>query len=141
MTLVRSVVCRNLALYGGGISLDNAVARIQDSEIAKNIALVWGGGFYCRETMLTITGSTLASNASIGGGGIDARYSVDLVMDSCLVIGNTAMRIGAQGAGGGLNLQSGEQVLMRSTFFGNFAPVAAALNCGPETHLRNCIFA
>ncbi len=141
LTLIRSVVSNNSALYGGGLSLENSVALITGSEIAKNTALVWGGGFYCRETMLTMTGSTLANNASIGGGGLDGRFNISLVMDSCLVIGNSAMRTGAQGYGGGLNLQSGEQMLTRVTFAGNQAPSAAALNCGPQTSARNCIFA
>ena len=140
LSLERCVVSYNAALYGGGLNLENTVARIVDSEIAKNNAEVWGGGLYCGETMLLMTGTTLATNLSMGGGGLDGHYALNLVMDSCLVIGNSAMRLGSQGLGGGMNLQNGEHELTRVTFAGNQAPAAAALNCGPHTHVRNCIF-
>lgn len=130
----------NRALYGAGICLDAGTAEITNTTFSKNIAGIWGGAIYATASTITIRNSELLANRSTGGGGIDGRSDVQLTMERCVVAFNSTIQSGAEGPGGGLALQGGQQTIVNSTFIGNSAAAGGALLAGSGTRIENCIF-
>jgi hypothetical protein len=139
LTMTGSDVAFNVSLYGGGLCVDASTAVIENSAIRKNTASVWGGGLFCSAATVTLRNSLIFGNASVGGGGLDGRWEVWLTMDRCVVEDNTGVRPGAEGPGGGLLLQGGEQWISNCTFAGNYASQGGAVYGGNSMHLVNSI--
>ena len=141
LTMTGSDVAFNVSLYGAGLCVDASTAVIANSAIRKNTASVWGGGLFCSAATLTLRDCLISGNASVGGGGLDGRWGVWLTMERCVVEENASMRPGADGPGGGLLLQGGEQWITNCTFSGNFAAQGGAVYGGNSMHLLNSIVA
>jgi hypothetical protein len=139
LTLTGGEISGNVSLYGGGLCVDGSSARVQNSTIAKNTASVWGGGLFCSAAAVTMLNCVLSENSSVGGGALDGRWEVWLTMERCVIEKNTSVRSGAEGPGGGLFLQGGEQWIRNCTFSGNSATQGAAVYGGNSMHLWNSI--
>lgn len=127
----KSVVKGNIATSatseGGGIySLDNVT--IDNSEVSENKAAS-GGGIYMAISFLASSASTLTlraesvvsfNEASIDGGGIYQRGSVDTVLDDSALISNKT-----NGNGGGFYIEEGTLSINASScvVLGNIADV------------------
>jgi len=141
LTMTDSDVAFNISLYGGGLCVDGCTAVIENSAIRKNTASVWGGGLFCSAATVTLRNCLISGNESVGGGGLDGRWEVWLTMDRCVIEDNTSVRPGAEGPGGGLMLQGGEQWISNCTFAGNYASQGGAVYGGNSMHLVNSIVA
>ncbi len=116
VTVVRSVVSRNAANFGGGLwvrgnSQDRgSLLTVIGSTVRLNTATTDGGGI--RAATVNLTGSTVAGNTVTvdDGGGISATVAAHLT--NCTVSGNHS---GFNG--GGLDAQSA--TVINSTFSGN----------------------
>ncbi len=112
-----SVICDNTASadwYGGGLTGDNLT--ITDATVSGNQA--GAGGGISTTGMLSISGSTIAYNRTMGydGGGINAE-GAEIEISNTTMVGNTSTRAGgAINAGGGTNLE-----MNGVTFSGNGA--------------------
>jgi len=141
LTMADCDVAFNTSLYGAGLCVDASTAVIENSAIRKNTAAVWGGGLFCSAATVTLRNCLISSNASVGGGGLDGRWGVWLTMERCVVANNASVRVGAEGPGGGMILQGGEQWISNCTFVGNFAAQGGAIYGGNSMHLFNSIVA
>jgi parallel beta-helix repeat protein len=97
--LLRCRIENNTAfLSGGGVSLVNSSARIDDCEVTGNTAGILGGGIYLREASPTVTDTRIAGNTSNGaGGGLVVYHLSAPVVTRCTLAGNRA-----SGSGGGV---------------------------------------
>lgn len=122
-TLSRVIVQGNNAAgsttqQGGGIYVyEFATLNLIDSEVSGNTAINGGGGISVRVLSTAhITRSTIRGNvltgAGAGGGGMDARGTLDLVNST--ISGNTAA-----GGGGGLSVGGGGTADIRFTTITN----------------------
>jgi parallel beta-helix repeat protein len=112
---------------GGGISTTGGSAMITNSVINANwvnsSATALGGGIYCENTLLSLTGCTVNANQASGatalGGGI---YALDSTVDvtNCTVNGNKANGT-VLGEGGGIYSKSTSLTLLASIVHGNKA--------------------
>ncbi|HEY3295019.1 MAG TPA: right-handed parallel beta-helix repeat-containing protein [bacterium] len=141
-TLADCYVSRNQALYGGGMSVDASTVTLTRCHISKNNAVVSGGGLFCSTASVVNASNCLfLANSSMGGGAMDGRFEVNLLMDHCLIESNIAMRQGGEGPGGGLAFAGGHQRVTNCTFVNNAAGQGGAVWAGANTVLENCIFA
>lgn len=115
LTLTRSTLAGNNAIFGGGISsINGGVIAIGDSTIDGNMVPLIGGGAYHTAGTLTITNSTISNNiAGAGGGGIfvdffTGRDTVANIVQSTIA-GNTGGNFG-----GGIAAASGVVVKLFS---------------------------
>jgi len=96
-----NTVQRNRSGYGGGISLFDSVATIDDNDILENSGftfdLYWGGGIAAVGGDITVIGNRINANDSLNGGAIylygNDGYSLPLsvTMSDNQVIGNEAI--------------------------------------------------
>jgi CSLREA domain-containing protein len=103
---------------GGGIFNDAGTLTLTDSTVRSNAA-AGGGGIMNRSGTLTLTDSTVRSNAAASGGGIVNR-SGTLTLTGTTVSGNAAATHGGYGWAGGI-WNGGVMTLTNSTVSGNQA--------------------
>ena len=96
---------------GGGIYNDTgATLDLQNSRVSGNISYYGGGGIYNLGT-LTVSGSIISDNSSVGsGGGISSEGGSVTVTDS------TLQNNSAAGNGGGINVMNGSLTVTHVTF-------------------------
>ena len=141
LTVRESRFQKNLALYGGALTVDQSTALIEDCWLVKNDAGVYGGGIFATHGSVTVRRSRFVANHSLGGGAIDARVSTNLIAEECLFFANAAARNGGEGPGGALALQSGLQDVSHCTFVNNTASTGGAIYGGATLRLKNSIVA
>jgi len=112
--IIRNNVCLTL---GGGICCgDNAYLEIINSSIVGNYSCDRGGGIYCNESDLTMTGGDLINNSANNGGGL-YTYECDPSFNNVLIAGNSANH-----SGGAIYLNNTSNLsLLRSSLIHNMA--------------------
>jgi hypothetical protein len=119
------------AAAGGGIAAFNALT-IDNSIISNNSAASDGGGIFSSAGTRTITNCTIANNQAAGvGGGIKAKNNGTLTVTNCQVSGNSAL------AGGGMDVESLDLLVMSSQVIGNSATGTNVSGGGIFTSHRN----
>jgi len=141
LTLTSSTFVCNMALYGGAVTVDASTLLANDCEFSKNIAAIWGGAIYGTTADLTFNGTSFYGNSSTGGGALDCRVDVRLIMDRCILGQNSSIRPGAEGPGGAILLQNGEQWIYNCTLIENRASQGGAIYGSAHMHVKNCIIA
>ncbi|MBU0507738.1 right-handed parallel beta-helix repeat-containing protein, partial [bacterium] len=129
----------NQAFYGGALLIDRSSALLVDCIFQKNTADISGGAIFGSDATLTARGTRFSSNRSVAGGAVDARASVQVNMERCRFVGNSAMLNGAHGSGGALLFQSGSQNINHCTFVNNSAASGGAIHGGVALRLSNSI--
>jgi len=103
LTIIRSLISDNHSVNaGGGISLFDARADVDNSTISGNISQTDGGGLRVSRSSLSMINSTISGNDSVSrGGGIAARSSSDLTLRNTIVVDNDSDGPGAEISGSG----------------------------------------
>ncbi|MCK4412018.1 MAG: T9SS type A sorting domain-containing protein [Candidatus Eisenbacteria sp.] len=117
---------------GGGLCLQSEfTTHLTDCVIIENTSYEGGGGVYCREGDLVVTGGEISGNASgIHGGGILLELS-SAVIDSCVMSDNATSQVG-----GGIFLSAGtELTITNSTLIENWATASGGAIGGVECTL------
>lgn len=131
----------NTALYGGAVTVDASTLLATGCEFSKNNAAIWGGAIFGTSANINFTDCEFYGNSSTAGGAMDCRVDVRLTMNRCILGQNTSIRQGAEGPGGALLLQNGEQWIYNCTLVENRASQGGAIYGGNNMHIRNCIIA
>jgi Bacterial Ig-like domain (group 3) len=135
VTLTRVTVAAGLTddVPGGGIYNNGGTLSLADSAVADNLALpshgspAPGGGIYTQNGALTLTNSTVAKNfSSRGGFGEGGGIFVD--GSTTTLINDTIAQNVADGAGGGIYLNSGSISATATIIQANGAPSAGDCN-------------
>jgi predicted outer membrane repeat protein len=165
VTLIRSVVDRNIAAQGGGLSVQGnsqnlgSVLTVSSSTIRRNIAREGGGIFASRAILnsstvsgnrasiadgggLSVTTATLSNSvvsgntAAVFGGGIEADT---VTLTNSTVSGNNANAVsGGNSFGSGGGISAATATLTSSTVSGNIAALGGGISASVAT-LSNCI--
>ncbi|MFQ5526722.1 MAG: choice-of-anchor Q domain-containing protein [Thermoanaerobaculia bacterium] len=139
VTLVNSIVSKNTARRGGGITAYEYVnLAISGSTISENVADSRGGGLLLNDTYrtTTISNSTIAGNSAASGGGIRASFYTYLEITDTVISNNTSTRF----EGGGIFASYSGVDLVRSLVTGNSASRGGGLFAAPgysEVRLRD----
>jgi len=110
----------NIGSFGAGLyNSDGASVLVSGCAYLENVATE-GAGLYNLGSVGLITECVFEDNSVTGGvfpvGGGMSNYFADVTIDRC-----TYERNGAEFGGGGLYLEGGSPVVMRSGFYGNIA--------------------
>ncbi len=121
---------------GGGIYIGGAEPTITNCIISGNWARI-GGGIYCQSANPTISNCTIADNAGqIHGGGIDCFIST-LIIDNCIISGNSATRTGST-RGGGIACYNSSATITNTLISGNSSALHTGGIYGAGLNLTNC---
>ncbi len=111
-----SRITHNTATHGGGIFVDYGRAALIAGEIVSNTASVAGGGGYTYSGIVTLDGSAVTANhADVGGGLFAYVEGGSILMNSGMIVSNTAT------AGAGLGVYSGTVTLNGGEILDNHA--------------------
>ncbi|HEY5269446.1 MAG TPA: hypothetical protein VII97_03860 [Anaerolineales bacterium] len=128
LTLVDSLVTKNISWNNGGGIENNGNLVIRDSEISSNVSkseVFGGGGIYNDGGTITLDHSRLVGNLALEGGGLYNDGGVVNIVNQSIVSGNVASETNASipHGGGGINsIGSAELTIQDSYFIGNQAP-------------------
>lgn len=118
---------------GAGIVLIGVSGNtvIRNGTVARNFAIMQGGGIFNKESAVTLTNVAILHNRGGSGGGIYNDFSSPRISHA-RISGNT----GISGGGGMYNIGTGSSpVLVNSTISGNSAPSGGGMFnilCAPE---------
>ena len=159
----------NAAAFAGAIAIDNGEAAISATTLELNTASVYGGALLAYFGSVELTDSEVVSNRAWAGGGIalrgnaseltarrtrlvdneaeywggaiDSSWGAQAQLESCLLVGNTAVRGAAIEAGGsGYLPAAGALSILHSTVTDNQAASGGgAVDRAGELTVRGCI--
>lgn len=126
---------------GGGILVRGGVVNVVDATIVANTTATdvaaWGGGIAVRGGSLAVGRSSIASNASVTGGGLAVLGSATASLTATTVGGNDASEL----AGGVYASASTQVTIVTSTISSNTAPSRPAFFVGTATVRRSTVAA
>ena len=120
--------------HGGGVYVENfSKLCISRCEITKNNAQYRGGGIYCHDASINISGNSIHDNTSSSGGGIHCYTHSNAIIQNNVICNN----IGGN-AGGGITCENGSiTYIINNIIVNNHADKGGGVSCQANVQLTN----